>query len=229
MDYLHFTFYWTNKHFDWDLVIIHVISYQLSCGVVQPISELESTLEEADTQMLLHSLHAARQRFASVVIVSEDTDVLVLLLAFKSFIPSSVFIKCGSQTRVKYIEVSRIVESVGAIVCRSLPGFHAFSGCDTVSAFAGRGKVVGYRIATRNVEFQEMFQQLGMEWNLSDDLHHSLQKFTCAMYCSTPGKRDISMSCDTGCSVWRGEVESNHDQLPPCNEVCKDAQTYHHQ
>ena len=166
--------------------------YQLSSGVVQPISELESTQEEADTRMLLHSLHAARSRFASVVIVSEDTDVLVLLLAFKSFIPSSVFIKCGSQTRVKYIEVSRIVESVGATVCRSLLGFHAFSGCDTVSAFAGRGKVVGYRIVTRNVEFQEMFQQLGMEWNLSDDLRHGLQKFTCAMYCSTPGTSDIN-------------------------------------
>ncbi|CAH3160564.1 unnamed protein product, partial [Porites evermanni] len=166
--------------------------YQLSSGVVQPISELESTQEEADTRMLLHSLHAARSRFDSVVIVSEDTDVLVLLLAFKSFIPSSVFIKCGSQTRVKYIEVSRIVESVGATVCRSLLGFHAFSGCDTVSAFAGRGKVVGYRIVTRNVEFQEMFQQLGMEWNLLDDLHHSLQKFTCTMYCSTPGTSDIN-------------------------------------
>ena len=77
--------------------------------------ELESTQEEADTRMLLHSLHASRSRFASVVIVSEDTDVLVLLLAFKIFIPSSVFTKCGSQTRVKYIEVSRVVESVGQL------------------------------------------------------------------------------------------------------------------
>ena len=61
-----------------------------------------------------------------------------------------------------------------------------------ISAFAGRRKVVGYRIITRNVEFQEMFQQLGMEWNLLDDLHHGLQKFTCAMYCSTPGTSDIN-------------------------------------
>ena len=111
--------------------------YQLSSGVVQPISELESTQEETDTRMLLHSLHAARLRFASAVIVSEDTDVLVLLLAFKSFISSSVIIKCGLQTKVKYIEVSIIVESVGATVCRSLLGFHTCSGCNTVSAFAG--------------------------------------------------------------------------------------------
>ena len=55
--------------------------YQLSSGVVKPISELESTQEEADPRMLLHSLHAARLRFASVVIISEDTHVLILLLA----------------------------------------------------------------------------------------------------------------------------------------------------
>lgn len=118
--------------------------YQLLPGVMQPISELELTQEEADTQIFLHAVHAPRSKFASVVIVSEDTDVLVLLLTFKSFVPSSMFIKCGSQTRVKYIEVSRVVESIGASVCRSLLGFHAFSGCDRVSAFAGRGKVAGH-------------------------------------------------------------------------------------
>ena len=111
---------------------------------MQPISELELTQEKADTQILLHTVHAARSKFASVAIVSEDTDVLVLLLTFKSFVPSSMFIKCGSQTRVKYIEVSRVVESIGASVCRSLLGFHAFSGCDRASAFAGRGKVAGH-------------------------------------------------------------------------------------
>ena len=61
-----------------------------------------------------------------------------------------------------------------------------------ISAFAGQRKVVGYRIITRNVEFQEMFQKVGMEWNLSDDLHHSLQTFTCTMYCSTLGTSDIN-------------------------------------
>ena len=64
---------------------------------MQPISELELTQKEADTRILLHAVHAARSKFASVVIISEDTDVLVLLLAFKSFIPSSMFIKYGDR------------------------------------------------------------------------------------------------------------------------------------
>ena len=126
------------------VVLCGYTCYQLLPGVMQPISELELTQEKADTQILLHTVHAARSKFASVAIVSEDTDVLVLLLTFKSFVPSSMFIKCGSQTRVKYIEVSREVESIGASVCRSLLGFHAFSGCDRASAFAGHGKVAGH-------------------------------------------------------------------------------------
>ena len=89
-----------------------------------------------------------------------------------------------------------------------------------ISAFAGRRKVVGYRIITRNVEFQEMFQQLGMEWNLSDDLHHSLQTFTCAMYCSTPGTSDINELWYRLFCLKRGDVESN--QLPPCNDMLRE-------
>ena len=39
------------------------------------IPELESTQEEADTWILLHSTHAAMSGFEAVVIVSDDTDV----------------------------------------------------------------------------------------------------------------------------------------------------------
>lgn len=110
-------------------------------------------------------------------------------------------------------------ESVGAGVCRSLPGFHAFSGCDTVSAFAGGGKVAGYRIVTQGAECQEMFQQLGMEWYLSDNLYHSLQKFTCAMYCSTSGTSDINELRYRLFCLKRGDVKSS--QLPPCNDTLR--------
>ena len=110
-------------------------------------------------------MHAARSQFVyvAVIIVSEDTDVLVLCLAFKSFIPSSMFIKCSSQTRLKYLDVSRMVERIGASTCKALPGFHAFTGCDTVSAFQGRGKVLVFRIMAKDQGFQEVFQGLGRE------------------------------------------------------------------
>ena len=125
----------------------------LLSGVVEHLTDLDSSQEEADTRLLLHAAHAARSKFIAVITVSEDTDVLVLCLAFKSFIPSSMFIKCSSQTRVKYLDVSRIVERIGASTCKSLLGFHAFTGCDTVSAFQRRGKVPVLRIMAQDQGF----------------------------------------------------------------------------
>ena len=133
-------------------------AYQLSSGVAERLTYLDSSQKETDTRLLLHAARAARSQFVAVIIVSEDTDVLVLCLAFKSFIPSSMLIKCSSQTRVKFLDVSRMVERIGASTCKALPGFHAFTGCDTVSAFQGRGKVLVFRIMAKDQGFQEVFQ-----------------------------------------------------------------------
>ena len=59
---------------------------------VRPREDLISTQEEADTRLLLHALHAARNGYRSVVISSEDTDVFILCLAFKSFIPATIYV-----------------------------------------------------------------------------------------------------------------------------------------
>ena len=157
-----------------------------------------------------------RSTFVAVIIVSEDTDVLVLRLAFKSFIPSSMFIKCSSQTRVKYLDVSRIVERIGASTCKSLPGFHAFTGCDTVSAFQRRGKVLVFRIMAQDEGFQEVFQGLGREWQLSNELYRDLQRFNCAMYCKNAGPNEVNKLRYRLFCLKKGNVDSN--QLPPCDD-----------
>ena len=141
-----------------------------------------------------------RSKFVAVIIVSEDKDILVLCLAFKSFIPSSMFIKCSSQTRVKYLDISRIVERIGASTCKPLPGFHAFTGCDTVSAFQRRGKVLVFRIMAQDQGFQEVFQGLGRSGSC-------LTSFTVTSRGSTVlctarmWEQMKSTSCDTRCSA----------------------------
>ena len=49
-------------------------AYQLSFGVVERLTDLDSSQEEADTRTLLHAVHAARSKFFAVIIVSEDTE-----------------------------------------------------------------------------------------------------------------------------------------------------------
>ena len=46
------------------------------------VDELQSSQEEADTRILLHAKHASDHGYKSVSVVSEDTDVYVLCIAF---------------------------------------------------------------------------------------------------------------------------------------------------
>ena len=183
--------------------------------MVERLTDLDSSQEKADTRLLSHTAQGARSKFVAV-----DTDVLVVSLAFKSYIQSSKFIKCSSQTIVKYLHVSRIVERIGASTCKSLRGFHTFSGCDTVSAFKGRGKVLVFRIMEPDQGFQEVFQRLGREWQLSNEFYRDFQRFTCAMYRKNVGTNEVNELRYRFFSWKKGDVDCN--QLPPCDESIRE-------
>ena len=55
---------------------------------------LQSNQEEADTRILLHAAHAAEEGDSAVVITADDTDVLVLCLAFSADISCPLLQKC---------------------------------------------------------------------------------------------------------------------------------------
>ena len=94
--------------------------------------ELRSTQEEVDTRLLLHTCHAGRNGYTTVGISSDDTDVFVLSLALKSIILSTVYMKCGTQARTRYIDITHVVQRHGSELCRCLPGLHAFTCCGRV-------------------------------------------------------------------------------------------------
>ena len=66
------------------------------------------------------------------------------------------------KTRTRLIDVSNVAASVGPEVCIALLGLHAFTCCDTVSAFAGKGKICVLTIWKANAELKEAFAQLGV-------------------------------------------------------------------
>ena len=122
-----------------------------------------------DARLLLHTYHAGRNGCATIVISSDDSDVFVLCVAFKSLIPSTVYMKCGTQARTRYINISH-VQCHGSELCRCLPGLHAFTDGDSVSAFSGKGKLSALRLTKWHVKFRELFQVLGTECIVSDEL-----------------------------------------------------------
>ena len=74
-----------------------------------------------------------------------------------------IYQKRGSQSRTRYINISAITKSIGKKTVASLPGLHAFTGCDSVSAFAGKGKLIAYKLLKNSSSYQEVFGLLGSQ------------------------------------------------------------------
>ena len=185
----------------------------------EAIPELESSQEEADTRILLHSAHAAMSGFEAVVIVSDDTDVFLLSIAFQNEITASLYWKGGTQARVKYIEIQKITRIFGESVCKAIIGVHSFTGCDSVSTFAGRGKLNALKLMIGDAELQETFGDLGREWIVPSHLIDKLETFTCQLYLSKTSATKVDDLHYGLFAAKKGNVEPHH--LPLCSNALK--------
>ena len=88
----------------------------------------------------MHAKHASDHGYTYVVVVSEDTDVYVLCIVFEKDIKGSFYQKRGTKTRTRYLDIKQVRTVLGDRLSQALLGCHAFTGCDSVSAFSGRGK-----------------------------------------------------------------------------------------
>lgn len=62
------------------------------------VEELKYSHEEADTCMLLYANHTSQNGYKSTVILSEDTDVMILCLGHCKKISCTMYLKCGTHT-----------------------------------------------------------------------------------------------------------------------------------
>ena len=183
---------------------------------VQEVIELSSGQEEADTRLLLHAKHAATPYVKAVIISSEDMDVRILCISFAHSIPVPIYQRCVSQHRARYVDIIKIAGVLGQEVCKALLGLHAFTGRDSVSAFAGIGKARPLKLLRSKNEFQFMFQNLGEQWSITEELCVQLEWFVCAMYRMMKGNQNVNQCRYAVFCSKKGEAESH--QLPPCRD-----------
>jgi len=179
-------------------------------------------------RLMTNATKSASEGYQGTVICSEDTDVFIMSLAFQDRIGAQLFQKCGTKNRRRIVDIQRIADSVGIDVCRALIGMHAYTGCDTVSAFAGKGKARALKLLMSNSDHQEMFIELGQEWNLSQELLEKLEAFTCLLYAPKASTSQVNnLRYHLFCAK-KGEIESH--QLPPCKDcLTKHAQRANYQ
>ena len=191
--------------------------------------DLFSNQEEADSRMLLHIKYesdndnAERKKF---VIHTPDTDVLIISLGNLHNINGDIFMRTGTGDRSRTISLQRIKDKLEQRIgdrevstdelCEALVGYHAFTGCDSVSTFAGKGKKKAWKIVQSSAEYVEAFRNLGKFWDISTELLDTLEMFVCKLYCKSGGSDLNELRYKIYCSK-RGKLTC--DDLPPCNSA----------
>ena len=119
------------------------------------VPSLNSNNEETDTHFLLYAKHASldHQR-----IIIPDTDVAVLCIThYKELNCRELWFQTGVKDNLRYISMHFISQQLGKQICTSLLGFHAVTGCDSISSLAGISKKKALKILLGNISYQEMF------------------------------------------------------------------------
>ena len=170
------------------------VAYEEKCvcitaDCVCPVPALESNQEEADARMLLHAKHISRS-VPNIVIHTPDTDVFLIAIAASTELPTNLFIRTGNKGKARITFIEKVKQSLSLqydvndmeLAAKSILSFHAFTECDTTSAFCGKGKVKPLNILLKSSYYINIFSNIGVDASLGDDALNVLQQFVCDLY-----------------------------------------------
>ena len=96
--------------------------------------DLTSTIEEADIRIIPHVSQAIKEELNNIVILSNDTDVAVLVLyCMEKFVREGLqklWIRYGNGDHTRYLPIHIMYEKLGANFCSVLLDVHILIGCD---------------------------------------------------------------------------------------------------
>ena len=98
--------------------------------------------------MLLHASHASQHGHQKILIRTVDTDVVVLAVYIAQRLPTDnqLWLAFGTGKKFRYLAAHEMTAALGPQKALALPMFHALTGCDTVSSFAGHGKKAAWAV-----------------------------------------------------------------------------------
>ena len=140
--------------------------------------------EEADTRMFLHVRHAASLGHKEITLRSADTDVIVIAVSlFNQLDINKLWILKNSGNKTTYIPVHDICASLAPSTVTGLLYFHAYTGCDTVSAFSQVGKRTAWNIADDSPSVWQACSTLSnFPQSIDRATFAALERFTVLLY-----------------------------------------------
>ena len=161
------------------------------CTNIQPCNH-----EEADSRIFVHVRDAARKGCKRLLIRTVDTDVVVLAIAnFVKLEIDELWVEYGLGKHLRYIPAHIIALNLGVQKSQALPGFHSFTGCDTVSCFAGKGKKSAWDVWRVFPDVTQAFCDLSAPLNsISNDVYQLLERYVVILYDRTSSSISLDES-----------------------------------
>jgi hypothetical protein len=119
----------------------------------------------------------------NVAIRTSDTDVLAISLGNIDKVKNgvNVFLEVGlaSKNTSRFVDVTSLSKILGSSLCKALPEFHAFTGCDYSPSFAFKRKVRPPTLLEKKPSAQNAFVKLGSVEMLPNSFIDEIKKFVC--------------------------------------------------
>ena len=132
---------------------------------------------------MLYCKYGREKGFKCARVRSPDSDIFFILLYYARYLQGiNILFETGKGNNKRIINVTKIAENYSQVNCVALLGLHAFTGCNSTSAFKGKGKVKAIKLLQKKENYQMVFARLGEEWDINEDLLSALSEFTCALY-----------------------------------------------
>ena len=179
--------------------------------------------EEADTRIFVHMRHATANGSSTVTIKANDTDVVIIAIScfqsFKAIGLEKLWIAFGQGAHSRWIPIHDIVSTIGPERSSGLPFFHAFSGCDVVSAFRGKAKKSVWQTWNVCDEVSGTLTKLS-HWptTVDDDDLQMLERFVVIMYDRSSAATSVN---DARLHLF-ARKQRPYDAIPPTSAALKE-------
>ena len=176
--------------------VLSTIQSDIVCTQSRNVSRLTPcTHEEADTRIILHLEDAVTEGFNKISIRTVDTDVVVLAVAAaQRHGNTEIWIAFGTGKSFRFLAAHDMARVLGPDRCTALPMFHAFTGCDTVSFFGGRGKGTAWDTWRSYNDITSIFVSLANTPESVESSVTSLERFVILLYDRTSSLEDINQA-----------------------------------
>ena len=188
-----------------------VINHNISFEGLAPCNH-----EEVDTRMFVHARHAVSHGHKMVMLKANDTDVLVIAITVFPVLKDQVFEKMwlafGHGNDTRFISVHDVISTLGLDKSKGLSFFHAFTGCDIVSAFRHKAKKTAFQTWNVFPEVSDVFAKLSKYPPvITSDDQEVIEQFVITMYDRSSSFTDI----DAVRLDMFGHKQRSYDSIPP--------------